>query len=129
MIATQRRLLAHASLGSALGVCALVYLVPPGSTHLYPRCPVHEYLHLDCPGCGSTRALAALLHGNLSAALHFNALFVLLLPIALASAAIAYRRALRNEPSAWPHLSAPAIYATLAAALVFTVARNLPHSF
>ncbi len=37
-------------------------------------CPLHGVLGLPCPACGLTRALTALLHGDLVTALWWNAL-------------------------------------------------------
>ena len=122
----RRRNLAHAALALALLLCASLLLSPPGRVSFYPFCPIHQYLGILCPGCGATRALAALLHGRLREALRLNALFVLLLPVALAGALRSYRRALRPESFRWPQPPAAALYATLAAVAIFTVARNLP---
>lgn len=36
-------------------------------------CPIRTLTGLDCPGCGATRMASALLHGDIGAALHFNA--------------------------------------------------------
>jgi hypothetical protein len=69
--------------------------------------------------------LAALLHGRPMDAMHLNALFVLLLPFALALAAESYCRAMRPGRFRWPRPPAPALYATLAATAIFTLARNL----
>ena len=118
-----RRLLAHTLLAAALLPCAALAIFPAS---IFPACPIHQLFGVDCPGCGATRALAALLHGHLRAALQLNALFVLLLPFALAGAIESYRRAIRPEPFHWPQPPAPALYATLAAAAIFTIARNLP---
>jgi Protein of unknown function (DUF2752) len=113
-----------------LSATALLYvsllLFPPARYSFYPPCPVHLYLGIVCPGCGATRALAALLQGHLSEALRLNALFVLLLPAVATIAAMSYRRALRPETFQWPQPPAPALYATLAIAALFTIARNLP---
>ena len=35
-------------------------------------CPFKEFLHIDCPGCGMTRATIALLKGDISKSLHYN---------------------------------------------------------
>jgi hypothetical protein len=122
-----RRLTANALLAAALLLCAALLFYPPARTSLYPACPIHLYFGIDCPGCGATRALAALLHGHLADALRLNALFVLLLPIALAGAIESYRRALCPGAFRWPQPPAPALYTTLAATILFTVARNILH--
>lgn len=35
-------------------------------------CPFKAFLHIDCPGCGLTRATFALLKGDISKSLHYN---------------------------------------------------------
>jgi hypothetical protein len=122
---SRRRRIAHALLAAALLLGAALLLYPPTRFSFYPACPIHQYLGLLCPGCGATRSLAALLRGRVMEAIHLNALFVLLLPIALFGAIESYRRALRPEKFRWPQPPAAALYATLAAAAIFTVARNL----
>ena len=125
MTLTQRRHLANLLLAAAFLVCAVLLLYPPASTNFYPACPIHRYLHIDCPGCGATRALAALLHGRIVEALRLNALFVLLLPVVLAGAIESYRRALLPGGFSWPQPPVPAVYATLAVTIIFSVARNV----
>jgi len=120
----RRRWLANGVLASALLLAAALMVYPPAQSSFYPACPIHQYLHIDCPGCGATRALAALLRGRLTEAMRLNGLFVLLLPCALAGAMECYRRALRSGEFRWPQPPAPALYATLAAAAIFTIARN-----
>jgi hypothetical protein len=64
------------------GVVALVlFFCDPVRVPIYPVCVFHRVTGLDCPGCGSLRAMHELLHGHLLTALHFNALFVCSLPI------------------------------------------------
>ena len=108
-----------------LGVCALIFF-PPTRYHFYPLCPVHEYLGILCPGCGATRALAALLHGHLAEAMRFNALFVVLLPFALWIALRAYLRAIRPGQFHWPRVPNLLLATMLLSATAFTIARNLP---
>jgi hypothetical protein len=118
-----RRWAANTLLAAALLLCAALAILPAG---YFPACPIHQLFGIDCPGCGATRALAALLHGHPIAALRLNALFVLLLPLALAGAIESYRRAIRPGPFSWPQPPAPALYATFAVTAIFTIARNLP---
>jgi hypothetical protein len=62
---------------SMLALTALVVLaVVPMTTlsSLPPICPWRTLLGLQCPGCGGTRAIAALLHGDVIEAFRHNAL-------------------------------------------------------
>jgi len=104
----------------------ILYKYPPDRYSFYPRCPIEEYLHVQCPGCGMTRACAALLHGDLAAALHFNAFGVLVLvPLALGYFALCFQRALKDEGFRWPNIPPSATIALFALAAVFTLFRNL----
>lgn len=59
----------------------LVYaLVDPATTVWAPKCPFKLLTGLDCPGCGSQRAIHALLTGDLAAAWHAHPILVVALP-------------------------------------------------
>ena len=60
----------------------VLYTYPPEDFAYYPKCWLYVLTGLHCPGCGATRAVFALLHGDWEQALAYNALFVLLLPLA-----------------------------------------------
>ncbi len=106
-------------------IAATLLCLPPTQYSFYPQCPVYRYLHLLCPGCGTTRALAALLRGHVGEAIRYNALTTLMLPMAVGYAAYSYRRYLRRERLHPPQPPAFAIYGALVVAAAFTVARNL----
>src|SRR5437899_4406561 len=105
----------------------LLLRFPPAQYSFYPRCPVHDLLGLQCPGCGATRALAAVLHGHFAEALHLNVLVTLLLPFAAAYGILCYSRLLQRKPLRWPQPQPAFIYTALTLAAIFTVIRNLPH--
>jgi Protein of unknown function (DUF2752). len=116
---------AAAPLAVAALAVAVLLRFPPAQYAFYPTCPVYRYLHLLCPGCGTTRALAALLHGDVSEALRWNALTTLLLPFAFIYAALCYRRFLWHEPVQLPRLPRAAVFTLLGVAVVFAIVRNL----
>ena len=80
--AEQARLL-HVAIVVSAGVLllGLLWRFDPSEVRA-PLCMFHALTGLDCPGCGATRATHELLHGRVSAALRYNALWVLLLPVA-----------------------------------------------
>ena len=67
---------------AAAGVWVL-YTFPPAAYGFYPRCPFFLLTGLQCPGCGSTRALHQLLHGRIEEAFRFNPMLFLLIAVAL----------------------------------------------
>jgi hypothetical protein len=67
--------LAALRIAGALAAAALIALavLPTGMVAHGPAlCLSKRLLGLECPGCGMTRALSALLHGQVAAALAFN---------------------------------------------------------
>ena len=104
---------------------AILLRFPPERYSLYPQCPFRQLFNLQCPGCGATRALAALLRGDFAAAIHLNPLAAVLFPLAAAYGVVAYARFIKRLPIRL-HLPPVAVYAALAVTLLFGVIRNLP---
>ena len=48
-------------------------------------CPIKYFLHINCPACGSTRALVALLRGDTASYFFYNPIALPLLLIVLPS--------------------------------------------
>jgi len=110
---------------TVFGGAAVIFFFNPATHGFYPICQFHRLTGLNCPGCGGTRALYALLHGDFSTALRDNALFVGGL-IFLASRGIwfAARKSLgRVNGEFFP---ARFLWTLLVIALLFAVLRNLP---
>ncbi|MEZ4650822.1 MAG: DUF2752 domain-containing protein [Candidatus Eisenbacteria bacterium] len=96
-------------------------------TDLLPPCLFHELTGFHCTGCGSTRALLALLHGNIAEAWGQNPLLLLVLPW-LAYGAFDWGL-VRFAPShgLWRWNVPGRLYWGFAALVIaFTVVRNLP---
>jgi hypothetical protein len=67
-------------LGAAVaGFC--LFRWNPARSQLFPPCPFHWVTGLYCPGCGSLRALHALLHGQMLTAFRMNPLMLLSMPV------------------------------------------------
>lgn len=100
-----------------VAACAVLLLIPPGSPHAkwLPRCMFHQMTGLYCPGCGATRALSAMLHGDLKASLHNN---LLLFPLL----GLIFFLIVKPQTS----LKRPVAIAIITVILAFTVLRNIP---
>jgi hypothetical protein len=114
-----RRRYAYSALAAALFFAVVLYRFPPGEYGFYPRCPVYALTGWQCPGCGMTRALAALLHGHVAEALRWNPLVLLVVAGFVAWVVAACRGAKR------PRVSNFAVAATLLVAGLFMAVRNL----
>ena len=64
-----------------IGLSIVYYSFNPLSSPLFPKCPFFVLTGWKCPGCGSQRAIHALLHGDVITACKNNALLVLSLPL------------------------------------------------
>lgn len=120
-----RMLRGAAVLALVLGAVLLVRWIGPRPSGLYPRCPFNVLTGLLCPGCGATRAVHALLHGEFARAWCFNPLLLALLPLVgwWAGRAFAWVVGLAAPPAALPRRLAIGLFVAI---LVFSVVRNLP---
>jgi len=64
-------------------VLYLFYSFDPVTDPFFPLCPFRAATGLECPGCGSQRAIHSLLHLRPGDALGYNPLMVLALPYIL----------------------------------------------
>ncbi|RAS65470.1 uncharacterized protein DUF2752 [Lentzea atacamensis] len=71
------------ALGGA-GAVLLLFVDPNQPGNLLPKCPFNWLTGLNCPACGATRMVHALLHGDVVGAFHFNAVLLALgVPLAV----------------------------------------------
>lgn len=106
-------------------VLAILFFYPPSQYPFYPACPIQRLFHLQCPGCGSTRAFAALLHGRLREALRLNPLTICALPAIALDSIYRWTAPLRGKAPATWSTSPAALYAGWIVVAVFTILRNL----
>jgi len=84
-------------------------------------CPIHALTGLYCPGCGSTRAVKAVLNGDLPLAFHDNAL-LMVSPVVIASGLLIEKY---SQKRIWLYAFLSIV---LVAVAIFTVIRNQPGS-
>jgi hypothetical protein len=125
-----RRWLIVAVAAGVPAAIVLLYCVPPGEGAPYPPCYLYALTGLHCPGCGATRCLHALLHGDLAQAAAYNGLFLLALPFLIVWG---FRTAVRKlSGQVRPARDLP-VWAAVVISLVlllYAVLRNLPfHPF
>ena len=127
-IAEPRLRYAALAAGCALGCCGLtaLYYWDPGATAGFQLCPLRALTGYYCPGCGTLRGLHRLLHGNLAAALAYNPLMVMTVPLAIywlcsEIAAVAWNKKLPK-----PELSPRLLWGTLYFLIAFGILRNVP---
>ena len=107
------------------GIGAVVFFFNPAAYPFYPVCQFHRLTGLNCPGCGGTRALYALVHGHFSTALRDNALVVGgMLFLAARGGWFAAKRIRRRATGDF--FPAKFLWPLLVIVLVFGVLRNLP---
>ena len=72
-----------------LALAAVYFFFDPNTEGVFPKCAFYVLTGWKCPGCGSQRALHALLHGDITGAFHMNmwipvaATYIVLVMIAL----------------------------------------------
>lgn len=120
-----RALLPLAVGAGAVAAAATVALVDPNEAGHYPTCPFLMLTGLQCPGCGTLRAVHALTRGDLVTAVDLNVLTVMLIPLLVWGWFGWLRHRLGRRPTL-PAISPAAGYAIAVVVPLFWVARNLP---
>ena len=105
-------------------VLSVLYFHSPAENSFFPKCIFYKFTSLYCPGCGTSRALYYVLHGDFLKALKYNALFILLLPLII-YIFISYLLNLFFENKVKINLSPKTIIILLIITIVFFVLRNL----
>lgn len=119
-----------ATTGAVVAAATVVLAVgDPNTTHV-PLCPFNAITGLDCPFCGSLRAVHSLAHLDLVGAASHNLLFTVAAPL-LVVAWVAWLASSLGHPLRWPPpvprpLPRAAVVAFWVLVTAFGMARNLP---
>jgi len=126
--ATLRALGPPAAVVAGLGVCCAAVWVGDPTTPggFLPVCPTKLLFGIDCPGCGGMRMAYSLMHGNLPAALHYNAVsFVVVLLLGWSGVTWTLGRLRGRAMASWMHWRwTPLVFSVVF--VVWFVIRNLP---
>lgn len=120
-----RRIIIISVAAIAIIAFLLTYLLfDPTAYEIFPKCQFLAYTGLKCPGCGSQRAIHALLNGKLCEAMKFNAVFVLSLVIV---AIYIYGEFIKIKHPAFYHAisSRTVIYSLAAIYIAWWILRNI----
>ena len=79
---------------AAVLVAGVIYFTydPSKEGNLFPRCIFVTLTGFKCPGCGSQRAIHALLHGDIITVAHYNAAMLVGIPLAIAYGIAEWKR-------------------------------------
>ena len=94
---------------------AILFFFDPTKFHFYPPCVFHQLTGLQCPGCGATRAVFHLLHGDIAGAFRLNQFLFLVVPFVMIG--MQWPSFLKRPAVAWT-----AVFVTAG----YGVIRNLP---
>ena len=105
----------------------ICYLLIAEHFNIYIFCPIYKFTHLYCPGCGITRMLISILHGNFYQAFRYNPLIFILLPFIIiywiidTITYIKYKKNITKplEPYIW--------YVLIGIFVLYGILRNVPY--
>ena len=120
------RALAIAGIGAIALGSGIVWYFDPTQTAIFPVCPLYKITGFACPGCGLTRGLHALLHGDVLTALDYNALIPLYLLFFSYLVASLLSIAFRGSGIVRLDRNLYLLWVMIGVMLLFGVLRNLP---
>jgi hypothetical protein len=123
---TTERVLAGAGTFAAVCGAFVVGYFNPVTAGFFPVCPLHALTGLNCPGCGLTRGFHAVFRGDISGALHLNALLPVYLFIFAYLFAAMFSIAVRGRGLSFNIFRPGFIWSFFIIAIVFGVVRNIP---
>ena len=120
------RSLAAGGLLCAGGVVAAVAFFDPVNAGFFPACPLYSSTGIYCPGCGLTRGLHALLHGDVVGALDFNLLLPIYVLVAFYLIASLVMTVYRGRGLKLKVFDSKWLWGFLIFSLAFGILRNIP---
>ena len=106
------------------GFLAFYFIFDPMESSWMPQCVFHKVTGWQCMGCGSQRAVHALLHGDVAGAWKANALMISALPFLIFLVLLEFGR--KKFPVLYKKIHAPWLMPVVASILVsWMILRNV----
>ena len=112
--------------GAALAGVGVLSVLDVSQYSILPPCPFLAITGLWCPFCGGTRAVDALVAGDVSAALGLNLLVVVMVPLVVAEWVRWTAGRAAGRQTSFMNVSTRVLAAATTIALLYAVLRNLP---
>jgi len=110
--------------GAMIGILVLYYFSPT-EHRFFPHCPLYVLTGLQCPGCGSLRAIHELTHGHWQTAFRFNPLLALLSPFIAFCFVRELRLEARGQHTRWNAIPPSIIWAAVVLLVSYGILRNV----
>ena len=111
-----------------IGGGVALFFLNPSEHSFFPKCALYVATGYSCPGCGSTRALFHLTHGNVLEAFRLNPGLIGLIGLGLTDFVRYVLAVVRGNPFHTLFGRLKLLGGLLGVMLVYSVIRNLPWS-
>ncbi|MDP7013946.1 MAG: DUF2752 domain-containing protein [Verrucomicrobiota bacterium] len=109
-----------------LGGAVALFFLDPTKLPFFPKCAVFVTTGYTCPGCGSSRALYQLTHGNVLEALRLNPGIMFLLGMGVTDFGRYIRSVKLSQPFHTVFANVRLVIGLVVGMLLYAVTRNLP---
>lgn len=115
-------------IGTAVtGLLLLYYFFDARRENFFPVCPFWKLTGFYCPGCGSQRAVSALLRGDIASAFSFNLLVPLSIPFIIYGFYTEAKKSLSDKSEVRSFFYKPGFSKAVAIIVIaFFILRNIP---
>ena len=111
-----------------IGGATALFFLNPSEHSFFPKCALYVATGYSCPGCGSTRALFHLTHGNVLEAFRLNPGLIGLIALGLTDYVRYVLAVVRGNPFQTLFGRLKLLGLLLGVMLVYGIVRNLPWS-
>ncbi len=110
---------------AALLTLIYFYYIDPGETGPGISCMTYRIFGVYCAGCGLSRQLHHILHGEFLLAFSYNPMGIVIWPVLLVVYIVFVRWAIWDKP--FPNLPLWAVIVFTGVLVVYMILRNIPH--